>query len=64
MLLLKVHRLLIVSGMMMCVIFIIRQVVTYTRTQAPGDLMGALVAAGVVVALGLYYRSIRHKTLL
>ncbi len=37
----------------MCVIFVIRQVVTYTRTHAPADLMGALVAAGVVVALGL-----------
>jgi hypothetical protein len=27
-------------------------------------LMQALVAVGVVVALGLYYRSIRNKTLL
>jgi hypothetical protein len=36
--------------------------VTYTRTHAPTDLLGALVAAGVVVALGFYYRSIRHKT--
>ncbi len=53
MLLLKAHRLLIASGMVMCVIFVIRQVVTYTRTHAPADLMGALVAAGVVVALGL-----------
>ncbi len=63
MLLLKAHRLLIASGIVMCVIFVIRQVVTYTRSHAPGDLLGALVAAGVVVALGFYYRSIRHKTL-
>lgn len=62
MLLLKAHRLLIASGMVMCVIFAIRQVVTFTRTRAPGDLLGALVAAGVVMALGRYYRSIRHKT--
>jgi len=64
MLLLKAHRLLIASGMIMCVIFVIRQVVTYARTQALADLVGALVAAAVVVALGFYYRSIRNKTLL
>jgi hypothetical protein len=64
MLLLKVHRLLIASGMVVCVIFVIRQVVTYTRTRAPADLLAAFIAAGVVVALGCYYRSIRHKTLL
>ena len=62
MLLLKAHRLLIASGIVMSIIFVIRQVVTYTRTHAPTDLLGALVAAGVVVALGFYYRSIRHKT--
>jgi uncharacterized membrane protein (DUF373 family) len=62
MLLLKAHRLLIASGIVMSIIFVIRQVVTYTRTRAPTDLLGALVAAGVVVALGFYYRSIRHKT--
>jgi len=64
MLLLKAHRLLIVSGMIMCVIFVIRQVVTYTRTQAMADLVSALAAAAVVVALGFYYRSIRNKTLM
>jgi hypothetical protein len=48
----------------MCIIFVIRQVVTYTHTHAPANLLGALIAVGVVVALGLYYRSIRHKTLL
>ncbi len=63
MLLLKAHRLLIASGIVMCIIFVIRQVVTYTRTHAPADLLSALIAAGVVVALGLYYRSIRNKTL-
>ncbi len=63
MLLLKAHRVLIASGIVMCIIFVIRQVVTYNRTHAPADLLGALVAAGVVVALGLYYRSIRNKTL-
>ena len=60
--LLKAHRLLIASGIVMSIIFVIRQVVTYTRTHAPTDLLGALVAVGVVVALGFYYRSIRHKT--
>lgn len=64
MLLLKAHRLLIASGIVMCIIFVIRQAVTYTHTHAPADLMQALVAVGVVVALGFYYRSIRHKTLL
>ena len=64
MLLLKAHRLLIASGMIMCVIFVIRQVVTYTRTQALADLAGALVAAAVMAALGCYYRSIRKKRLL
>jgi hypothetical protein len=64
MLLLKAHRLLIASGIVMCIIFVIRQVVTYTHSRAPADLLGALVAVVVVVALGLYYRSIRHKTLL
>jgi hypothetical protein len=63
MLLLKAHRLLIASGIVMCVIFVIRQVVTYTRTHAPADLIVALIAVGVVVALGFYYRSIRNKTL-
>jgi len=64
MLLLKAHRLLIASGMVMCVIFVIRQVVTYTDTHALADLLGAIVAAAVVVALGAYYRSLRNKTLL
>jgi hypothetical protein len=64
MLLLKAHRLLIASGIVMFVIFVIRQVVTYTHTRAPANLLGALVAVGAVVALGLYYRSIRNKTLL
>ena len=48
----------------MCVIFVIRQVVTYTHTHALADLLGAIVAAAVVVALGAYYRSLRNKTLL
>ena len=50
--------------MIMCVIFVIRQVVTYARTQALADLVGALAATVVMVALGFYYRSIRNKTLL
>ncbi len=61
MLLLKAHRLLIASGIVMCIIFVIRQAVTYARTYAAADLMRALVAAAILVALGLYYRSLRNK---
>ncbi len=62
--LLKAHRLLIASGIVMCIIFIIRQAVTYARTNAPANLVVILVAVGAVVGLGIYFRSICNKTTL
>lgn len=62
--LLKVHRLLIASGIVMCIIFIIRQAVTYARTHAPANLVVILIAVGAVVGLSFYFRSIRNKTTL
>lgn len=62
--LLKAHRLLIASGIIMFIIFIIRQAVTFARTNSPANLVYIIVAVGAVVGLGIYFRSIRKKTTL
>ena len=56
--LLKVHRLLIGSGIAMCVIYMLRQLLHYWRNGALVDLMQAVIAIGVAIVLGLYFRTI------
>lgn len=57
--LLKAHRLLIGSGIAMCVVYIVTHVIRYSGTHASADLLRALMALAAAIGLGLYFRSIR-----
>ena len=57
--LLKVHRILITSGLVMCLVYTLRQVLRYANTHNGIDLVTALCGLLVAVALGLYLRSLR-----
>ncbi len=57
--LLKVHRLLIASGIALCVLYTVVQVLHYSRSNAVSALVQALVAFALAVALVWYFRSIR-----
>ena len=57
--LLKVHRLLIGSGIAMCVIYSVVHALKYLKLNVMADLISALVAVLVAIALGVYFRTIR-----
>jgi hypothetical protein len=57
--LLKIHRLLIGSGIAVCLLYTLRQVLTYANTSDSRALVRALVAVLGAAALLVYLRSIR-----
>jgi hypothetical protein len=57
--LLKIHRLLIGTGIALCLLFTLLQGLRYFHAGEPSALIRALVAAVAGAALALYLRSIR-----
>jgi hypothetical protein len=57
--LLKVHRILIASGIVVCLVYIGREVATYSNTHSSVTLILAVLAVAAAVALGIYLHSIR-----
>jgi uncharacterized BrkB/YihY/UPF0761 family membrane protein len=57
--LITAHRILISSGIVMCIIYTLRQVLSFSSSHAMGDLIRACLALLGAIGLGLYLRSIR-----
>jgi len=56
---LKIHRILIASGIVVCFIYAGREVANYSNMHSRATLMHAALAVAAAVALGIYFRSIR-----
>ena len=59
--LLTVHRILIGSGIAVCLVYTVRQVLTYVSASDSSALVRALVSLLSAAALLLYLRSIRRR---
>ena len=59
--LIKIHRILIGSGIAVCLVYALRQGLTYASVSDSRALVRALVAVLSAVALLLYLRSIRTR---
>ena len=57
---LKIHRILIASGIVVCLIYAGREVTTYSHTPSSVTLIHAALAIVAAVALGVYLHSIRR----
>ena len=57
--LIAVHRILIASGIAVCLLYAGREVVTYTSVHSTAPLIHAALAVAAAAALALYLRSIR-----
>ncbi len=57
--LLKIHRILIASGIVVCLVFTGREVANYSNTHSSGPLIHAALSIAAAVALGIYLYSIR-----
>lgn len=57
--LIKVHRILIASGIALCVLYTVLQARQYASSNATADLVRAFIALVLAAGLGLYFRSIR-----
>lgn len=58
--LLKIHRILIASGIVVCLVYTGREVATYSHTPSSVTLIHAALAVVAAVALGIYLYSIRN----
>ena len=58
--LLKIHRILIASGIIVCLIYAGREVATYSNAPSSVTLIHAALAVAAAVALGIYLHSIRN----
>lgn len=58
--LLTVHRILIASGIAVCLLYAGREVANYTDTHSVAALLHAALSVAAAAALGLYLRSIRR----
>jgi hypothetical protein len=56
---LKIHRILIISGIVVCLVFAGREVATYSNTHNGVTLIHAGLAVAAAAALAVYFRSIR-----
>ena len=56
---LKIHRILIASGIVVCLVYAGRAVATYSNTPSSVTLIQAVLAVAAAVALGIYLYSIR-----
>lgn len=59
--LIKVHRILIASGIALCVLYTVLQARQYASSNASADLIRAFVALALAAGLALYFRSIRTR---
>jgi hypothetical protein len=59
--LIKVHRILIASGIALCMLYMVLQARRYTNSNATADLIRACIALALAAGLGFYFRSIRQK---
>lgn len=59
--LLKVHRILIGSGIAVCLLFGIQQGFTYTSSGEPAALIRTGIAALIITALVIYLYSLRGR---
>ena len=57
---LTIHRILIASGIAVCLLYAGREVATYSNTHSSVTLIPAALAVVAAVALGVYLRSIRR----
>ena len=57
---LKIHRILIASGIVVCLVYAGREVATYSNTPSSVTLIHAALAVVAAVALGVYLYSIRR----
>ena len=57
---LKIHRILIASGIVVCLVYAGREVATYSNTPSSVTLIHAALAVVAAVALGIYLHSIRR----
>jgi hypothetical protein len=57
---LKIHRILIASGIAVCLIYAGRAVATYSHAPSSVTLIHAVLAIVAAVALGVYLHSIRR----
>ena len=57
--LITVHRMLIASGIAVCLLYAGREVANYTNTHSVTPLLHAAIAVAAAAALALYLRSIR-----
>jgi len=57
---LNIHRILIASGIIVCLIYAGREVATYSNTPSSVTLIHAALAVAAAVALGIYLHSIRN----
>jgi hypothetical protein len=57
--LLKLHRILIASGIAVCLLYAGREVINYTNMHSVVPLMRAAISVAAAAALGVYLRSIR-----
>ena len=56
---LKIHRILIASGIAVCLLYAGREVANYTNAHSVGTLIHAALSVAAAAALGVYLRSIR-----
>ena len=56
---LKIHRVLIASGIVVCFVYAGREVATYSNTHSSAPLIHAALSVAAAVALGIYLHSIR-----
>ena len=56
---LKIHRILISSGIVVCLVYTGRAVAIYSNTHSSVALIQAALAVAAAVALGIYLHSIR-----
>ena len=57
--LLTVHRILIASGIAVCLLYAGREIATYTNTHSAAPLLHAALSIAAAAALAPYLRSIR-----
>jgi len=56
---LKIHRILIASGIIVCLVYAGREVATYSNMHSSVTLIHAALAVTAAIALGIYLYSIR-----
>jgi hypothetical protein len=57
---LKIHRVLIASGIVVCFVYAGREVATYSNTHNSASLIHAALSVAAAVALGIYLHSLRQ----